>query len=282
MNNTFSSRRFGLLLRKQWIENRKIFLASSAILFGCIFLFYLFNIISDPFFQRESHHITGMDAYAYFRFSSLPFRESILALSGIGYITLLSGHYYTRLSKPATGIQELTLPVSTTEKLLGGLVCGSLLTIFTFATVFLVTDTAFVTALRIIYSDVTFENKAVELSHVNYGYDNAGFKYYYQVLHSKSRVILPIIGFLLSSVFTMGSIYFRRFPFIKTGVIVVVIMASLISTHELLDKMLRKGQVRISDFATNGLAEVTAALFLITFIGALWAATYFRLKEKEV
>src|SRR5690606_21890674 len=109
MNNTFSTRRFALLLRKQWIENRKVSLASSAILFGCISLFYLFSIVGDHFFQKGSHHITGMDAYAYFRFSSLRFRESILALSGVGYITLLSGHYYTRLSKPATGIQELTL-----------------------------------------------------------------------------------------------------------------------------------------------------------------------------
>jgi len=282
MNNTFSATRFGLLLRKQWIENRKIFLASSAVLFGCISLFYLFNIIGDHFFQRDSHHVTGMDAYVYFRFSSLPFRESILTLSSIGYITLLSGHYYTRLSKPATGIQELTIPVSATEKLLGGLIYGSLLTIFTFATVFLVTDVAFVTALRTIYSDVTFENKAVELSQVNYGYDDAGFKYYYHVLDSKSKAILPIIGLLLSSIFTMGSVYFRRLPFIKTGVIVVFIVSSLIATHELLDKMLRQGQVKVNDFATTGLAEVTFILFLITLIGSLWAATYFRLKEKEV
>ncbi|MGV3762753.1 hypothetical protein [Parapedobacter sp.] len=282
MNNTFSTRRFGLLFRKQWIENRKIFLASSVILFGCISLFYLFNIVGDQFFQRDSHHVTGLNAYTYFRFSSLRFRESILGLSGLGYIALLSGHYYARLSKPATAIQELTLPVSATEKLLVGLVSGSLLTILTFAMVFLVTDTAFVTVLRTIYSDVTFENKTVELSQANYGYEHAGFKYYYQVLDSKSRAILPVIGFLLSSIFTVGSIYFRRFPFIKTGVVLVGIVTSLIATSELLDKMLRKGQVKVNGFAPNGFEEVTAVLFLITLIGAFWAAAYFRLKEKEV
>ncbi|MFC7526472.1 hypothetical protein ACFQRK_21110 [Parapedobacter sp. GCM10030251] len=282
MNNTFSTRRFGLLLRKQWIENWKVYLASSAILFGCISLFYILNIVSDNFFQRDSHHITGMDAYTYFRFSSLRFREGILALSGIGYITLLSGHYYSRLSKPATGIQELTLPVSVTEKLLGGLVFGSLLTIFTFIAVCLVTDTAFVAALRVIYSDVTFDNKAVELSQVNYGDGQAGFKYYYQVLDVKSRTILLLFAFLLSSVFTLGSIYFRRFPFIKTGFFVVALISSLTATQEFLNKMLLKDRVEINHFAANGYPEVFFIMFLITLIGSLWAATYFRLKEKEV
>jgi hypothetical protein len=223
-----------------------------------------------------------MDAYAYFRFSSLRFRESILALSGIGYITLLSGHYYTRLSKPATGIQELTLPVSATEKLLGGLIFGSLLTIFTFVAVFLVTDTVFVTALRAIYSDVTFQSKQIELSQVHYGYGEAGFKYYYQVLDSKSRGILPVIGFLLTSVFTLGSIYFGRFPFIKMGVIVVGMVASLVSIRGLLDKMLLNGQVKVNDLALGRLSELIAILLLFILIAVLWAATYFRLKEKEV
>lgn len=282
MNNTFNASRFGLLLRRQWIENRKVFLASTAILFGSICLFYIFNILSDSFVQKNSHHVTGIDAYLYFRFSSLRFREAVLVLSGILYVCLLSGHYFTSLSKPATAIQELTIPVSATEKLLSALLSCSVLSMLTFAAVFSVADAAFVTTIKAIYSDVTFENEAVKLSQANYGYEHTGFKYIYETLDRGTLTTLPVSGFLLSTVFTLGSVYFRRFSFIKTSSIVIAFIGSLVSAQQLLNNLIRKGQVRVSEFTTTRDSELLALFILAAIAGALWAATYFRLKEKEV
>lgn len=44
MNNTFDFNRFSLLVKRQWIENKKLFLMAIVILLGLIIMIYGFNL----------------------------------------------------------------------------------------------------------------------------------------------------------------------------------------------------------------------------------------------
>src|SRR5690606_1399689 len=136
MNNTFSISRFALLLRRQWIENRKVYLAGTMILFGSICFCYILHIINGGVTPSDLVNGGTEDVEKFYYFSKFDFRQLVFVLAGTCYLSLFSGLFFSNLGKPAKAIQELTLPVSKAEKLSVALLFSSLFTIISFAVVF--------------------------------------------------------------------------------------------------------------------------------------------------
>lgn len=283
MNNTFKMTRLGFLLRKQGIEYRKIYFATTVILFGLIALIYAFSILTDSYSRMQIPH----DNYELLRFSSLTFREPVLIISGMFYLCFLSGHYFSNLDKASTAIQELTLPVSTTERLVCSFLLSTVLTTLTFVVVLLVVDTSAVSILRESYKGIDIESIQKQVRSTNYyGYENrAGFKFILQALDVKLLTVFPLFALFISSVFTLGSIYFSRLSFMKTSFVVVLFLGGVTLITTFLSKTIRKGYFHVQD-TNQDYAPVLSILFnaviVILLVGSVWAAIYFRLKEKEV
>lgn len=284
MASTFSSTRFSLLIRKEWIENRKILITGTAILFGAVALSYTFVILTSDYIRFGHTTITNGDATVQFiRFSSLNFRESVLSYSGLFYIALLSGHYFLALGRPTTAIQELTLPVSTTERTIAAFLLSGFLTLLSFTVVFLLVDALYVTGIRTIYRDVILQMSEIQTTYQYEGsvYRFEGFPYLLQAW-DRSQYITPLcIGSILSSVFTLGSVYFSRLPFVKTALAVIVFVGGLLIASTVMEQALKGGRMTVG---SNGsvLSDMLGFLLTAVTIITAWLATYFRLKEKEV
>lgn len=284
MTNTFSSARFSLLIRKQWIENGKIFITSTAILFGVVALSYIFALAYFDYIRFGDTSVTEPFAvFQFIQFSSLGFRQTILSYCGLFYIALLSGHYFLALGRQTTAIQELTLPVSTTERTVVALLLSSILTLLSFTVVFLLLDALFVTGIRAIYRDAILQMGETQATYQSNGrvYRFEGFPYLLQAW-DRSQYMTPLcIGFALSSMFTLGSVYFSRLPFVKTALAVVVFVGGLLIASTVIEQALKGGRMTVGSNGGDLSAMLGFLLTAVTIITA-WLATYFRLKEKEV
>lgn len=279
MTNTSSFARLRLLIRKQWIENRKIFVVSTVILFGAVALYYLLAILGSNFIRSEETTITLHNAHSFFSFSSLNFRLQVLLFSSLFYLTLLSGHYFLALGKPSTAIQELTLPVSATERTVVAFLLSTLVIILTFVLTFLLVDALFVITLKAIYRD--FIRQADEIQPMFQFTDSLhGFPYILQALDRPLFIPIPIIAFILSSVFTLGSVCFTRYSYVRTAFATMGILVLLAIFYVGIKNVLFAGDVQVSD--NDGKLDSLFIGSTVVGIVAIWFATYFRLKEKEV
>lgn len=276
MNNTFKISRLGLLIKKQWIENRRTYFITTAILFGFIVLIYLFNIFIDSY----TKNLISIDSYQFLRFSSLSFRIPTLVLSGIFYLCLLAGHYFSNLGKASTAIQELTLPVSTIERLVCSFLLTTVLTLLTFVSVFLIVDTSAVSILKEVYKDIDIDLLISDQNRYSYGIVY-GFKSILQSLGVIQLIVLPLFALFLSSVFTLGSIYFSRLSFIKTSFVVILFLGIAALSVVTTERTINNGLIAVQYPRQNETLISLNPIILILIIGSIWAAIYFRLKEKE-
>lgn len=273
MNNTFSIRRTKLLFKKQWVELRKIYLGSIIMLAGILFVIYSFNLIT-----RNG----GVDNdFNLLRLSTLSFRSVIFAFAGLIYLSFMAGNYFYRYHTAHTGIQELTLPVSLTEKITTAFLSALILNVLGFIVVFLGIDAMFVTALRYLYNEVDFE-----LLRNNYRdsfAEPAGFQYYGTILDRKATMIFSLAALVIPSVFLLGSIYFSKVSYIKTAIVAVCFFLLLVSAPALIRSFLDKGKISVIDYTDmRSFHETTYIIALLLAIGCFWVAIYYKLKEKEI
>ncbi|TDQ09873.1 hypothetical protein [Pedobacter metabolipauper] len=267
MNNIFNIGRFGLLLKRQWVEFGKIYLISLFVVAGLLVAFYAFNIPSNenlPMFDNGRLR--------------LQFRLPLFIILGFLFISIVSSGYYAVLGQKARSIIELMTPASTFEKFLAGVLFTGVLTIFCFILIFSVTDIMFMNYMEKTltfphFNDPvmgTFKSASIVSFYTEISKDNV-FPYFYAV------------PFLVTSVFLLGSIYFNTFHYIKTAISVMVFISVLSYftykvgswIHELYP--VTGGGYHASK--NNALTYILIGSILITLI--FWITTYFRLKEKE-
>lgn len=253
MNNTFNINRFGLLLKRQWLEFGKIYLITLLVVLGTIVGFYSLNLLF------EVRELSVRD---------LSFREPFFIIFGALFITVIASNYFAPLGQKSRAVIDLMLPASVFEKFLSGVLFTSVLSTLSFIVIFFAVDFAFVSTLR--------ENfGAEELKNVPYIFS----KDYHEAMY-----MLLAMPFLVTSVFLLGSIYFNRFHYIKT-VVTVMIFGAIWSylIVKVTKKLITTGKVNES--AATGTNSNSIFLFvsitaLITLV--FWIITYVRLKEKEV
>ena len=98
MNNTFNLQRFGLLLKRQWLEFGKIYLVSLVVALGVIIAFYgfalwpyLIQTVKEPFDFR------------------LNFREPLFFIFGFIFISIIASNHFAHLGQKPKAIIDLLL-----------------------------------------------------------------------------------------------------------------------------------------------------------------------------
>ncbi|WP_285009286.1 hypothetical protein [Pedobacter faecalis] len=256
MNNTFDIKRFGLLLRRQWLEFGRIYLMALGVAFGAITIFYLYSFwpsIIRPDFPHVGVH----------------FREPLFLIFGFLFITVIASSYFAHYGQKAKTVIDLLIPASTFEKFLAAVLFTAVLTVLSFIGIFWLIDFGFITNYR-----------------ANYG--TARELHLFFALHVPDLFTpLYFVPALATSIFLCGSIYFHKFHYIKTALSVMIFTGLgtyiVANAGEALTR--NRHQLPTSPFMKvdgKDLAEISITLILILLTLAIWSITYVRLKEKEV
>ena len=274
MNQTFDLTRFGLLVRKTWIENRKMFFYALIIQFGWT-AFWFFD-------RRNSLTIDWQTTL--FNLTLLP--------TGFIFANYLTNHQFGEKNKT---IGSLLLPASALEKLL----------VILFYSLFLFAGFQLVTFL--LMDNITYQY-AFRTATKDYLYlyksDNP------QIEPSIRPIVFSDFKFLYQNYFIgytfaiFGGIYFPRLSFVKTAAASFLLFLSIIwlNTKALgwyIDNFqsiylgTRKLSIPVTGFIftapkvenleMNALyANEILMVSVVLIVGMMLLATYFRLKEKQI
>jgi hypothetical protein len=272
MNNTFNIQRFGLLLKRQWLEFGKIYLITLGVAAGVIIAFYGFSL-----FRVLAGEID-------FSARVLSFREPLFLIFGFLFITVISSSYFAHLGQKPKAIIDLLIPASTFEKFLAGIFFTAVLSSIAYLLIFFITDLAFISKLRNMYPnrfwtytmDATEEKKDL-------------ITYFFSRYAPKEFVsIYVIVPFFITSIFLLGSIYFNKYHYIKTTIVVMIFSGIwgyiIVNTAEEIFKgrvpIYRDSNIKLDNPKVWIEIGIFCVILLITSI--IWRITYQRLKEKEV
>lgn len=268
MNQFFSVKRFTFLVGKHWADNKKRYSLSVLAFIGLLIAWFVFVLLIDDGepLEHEIQQIT------YF-----------LSLFAVG--TFYASQYFRDLGSRSKGINFLLVPASAFEKLLCALLYSVVLFFVVFTTVFYLVDVLMVTISN------TFVKTDTRVANV--------FNVVFLRFNGDSIVRLLFVFFSIQSVFLLGSVYFRKYSFIKTiisGFVGFFILACLV--FFLFDFLLPKGEYQSGflasyrvhiDGVNDRLVEVPRWIgkvfsFLVMYAMApfLWLVSYYRLREKQV
>ena len=278
-NQTFSFDRWTKLLLFHWTVNRKRYLLSLPAMAGLLLVWESFIIVMNRF-QPLDKGFQGMTYYA--------------GLYAVG--ALYASMTFAESGTKAQGIAWLATPASALEKLLCGLLYSAIAFFVVYNLIFYLVD---IPMIRI--ANGLIENgrrtwpgglriDPVQIFDMSKGglNDHA----------DEADHLFVLFYFALQSAFALGSIYFNRYAFVKTGVAVVIALGCfMILQQRIIDPTLPPGWHRqnfydwLADWDTLRARGVRLSPTLGAVLGAMliygipvvcWTATYFRIKEKEV
>jgi hypothetical protein len=259
MNNIFSSQRFFKLLSKHTREQYKTYLISTAVLIGILSLMLGFT----AYLSGGELGVRAQIAYFYI----------FLFLSG----TIFTSMVFADLSDKKKSIPALTLPVSNFERFFVGWVYS-----------YLIFQVVFVICYFIVDSIV------IQVGNINPNVKNELFS----VIDDKNKFLIAFLIFgLLHAVAFLGAIFFEKLHFIKTAFTIFILLGALQLINVPLISFFFKTNARMQPiFAGVSLQEkdnyyfinpvdqsyaILITMFLAVSI-VLWAAAFFKLKEKQV
>jgi hypothetical protein len=270
MNNTFNINRFGLLLKRQWLEFGKIYLMSLVVLAGIIIGFYFFNI---PDFNRSLYR---WDDHGHVQ---LGFRLPTFIAIGFLFLTIEASAYFSAFGQKPKAIMELMTPASASEKFIVAFLFTAILSLISYLLIFYIIDSLFVNYINELWQN----NKA---TNYNTGKLTAvSFSTLFDDLTSEREFkFLFALPFFFSSIFLLGSIYFNRFHYIKTAVSVTALFSLIIFMTIKFGSWITAGKSRVYSVNTIERDFVFTIFFWssVTLSLIIWLITYVRLKEKEV
>ena len=265
MNSSFSFQRLSLLIRKQWAENSRFYgLASLAMLGVMSMVFIIFWILMDFPNYREDQTVV-----IYF-----------IGLFLVG--CLFASTAFQALGEKEKGQYWLSLPATHTEKLV---------TVILFSTVlfFLVYTACFflVKWLALVYVEMRMKDSPV----ITYS------KY------SNREKVIPylLLGFFaVQALFLLGSIYFKKYAYVKTVILGIAFFGIYIyCMARLFNDSLPEGfhwegyRVVFNNIPNNNsiyhlysfgetFNQVLLAIIKWIWAPVFWVIAWFRLKEKEI
>lgn len=279
-SDRFSWSRWTLLVSKHWVENRKRYGLALLAIGGLLLAWFSFILAmdkADPMntFYQYATYFTG------------------LYISGSLYASTL----FAELSSRRDGIPFLALPASQLEKLLCAILFGVVLFFIAYTLLFYLVD----------YPMVKLSNQLI--INMPRNYPNTTLRVMANPVYNwftanggpapEQEFHLFLWGFFsVQSASLLGSLYFTRYSFIKTVIVLVLGLLAAVAiqsdvirlflphgwdngwtgwyTHEVngdLDKV-----IELPDAAENAITR----LVLWAPPVLLWLITYFRLKEKQV
>ena len=263
MNNFFNYHRFALLVKRQWVENRRLFLMALATLLGLGIVIYSLG--------------------TNWRNGNLMLIEIRMALFFIGFFS--AGSFFTNyifrdLSDKNSSTSFLLVPASHFEKKLSACVYVFIVFPIVFLILFSVIDYSFVNIANNIASDLNIIGKKPNMFLIDYLRDG-----------NYRRLNFPIPAWFCVQAFViLGSISFTGWSYIKTGftgfaILFVVVLFVGFMQKLFLDDFSNKlsgahyFQIKptrdmLNGYVMFGIKYVLTPLLLVI--------AYFKLKEKQV
>lgn len=277
MNQVFNFNRWLLYTGKHWAENKKKYLLGLGALAALLILW--FSIVMMVEQHQPMNYNMQLTTYH-------------VGLFAIGL--LFASFLFHELSDNPKGIHFLMVPASVTEKLLTAIFFGLILFVICYTAVFYAVDTLMVKI-------------ANTLSAATTDVDNHGRPYVEKVVniftgpsHLHDEYIfawLFLIYLALQTAFTLGSVYFTKYSFIKTAIsILVVFLFFMLLVGQVLDALMPEGDFSnsMASYAVKDnmgervvmlpswVPDIVYFCFRFGFPPIFILATWFRLKEKEV
>ncbi|MGK6350324.1 hypothetical protein [Parapedobacter sp. DT-150] len=282
MNNRINFRRFMLFVHQQWAIHRGIYLLSIPIVAGVISMYYLTKL-----YVRQQMYVIEWSS-SFVDFSSLHGRKEYMLIVGALYVALLAGNYFGDLNDRTRNIQAFTLPVSALERAICALLFPVFGGIITYVTLFLVIDTAFVSALQHIYADSIAAMRRVvavrDLSGNLLFPTTFGFPYFSDSWAPDDYIPL-LLWSAIGMLFLVGTLFFKKLPFVKTAVVIVGFVFVTTFLGDMVGDSLKYGKIRAVDYGwETALLEQIAVTAGCTVLVLLLAGLtlYHRFKDREI
>ncbi|NVN93821.1 MAG: hypothetical protein HXX18_00920 [Bacteroidetes bacterium] len=246
MNEVFNLKRFGLLFKEQTSKNLKLFLMGTVLVFAVLFVFSLLSILSN-----------------YTNWQAFNNRIELYKIIIFPTSCLVSGIWFTHLSKSTQGSGNLMLPVSAFERILIAFIINIIVI-------------NLMNLLIVLSIEVIFFQKIYILRFAKYFFIDYRF---YNLL------------FLLQSLFLIGSLVFKKVSILKTGVtiFILLIIFQLINVLSINIVFRDIPNLNYNDVFFNQNSNLVTPKYYdflmrcISYIGfpLIWVASYFKLKEKQ-
>lgn len=255
MNNQFNLNRFSLLFKKHTVEHYRGYLMSLFVLLGL-----LVTIICS---------ITELGTMPLKIDTQMAVYCSLLILAG----TIFTSNVFLNLGDKKKAVTTLLLPASAFEKFLVGWIYSFL--------VFQLTFTAMFYAVIWLFLHIKGSTDIMDL------------------FSTRLRVYLVVVFYcFLHAIAIYGAIYFKKMHFIKTAFAFFI----MVMVIWLLNNMILKNILPVHQFSSNlpfmGVSFVSgnsyymlgstndfrswSCIMFVALSFIIWAATYFRLKEKQI
>lgn len=269
MNNTFNFNRFSMLVKRQWIENRKLFLMASIILLGLGVVFYSFNMsfITGKVFIGDG-------------------RMVILTGSFFLIGTFFTNYVLKDFSNKNNGTSFLLIPASHLEKMLNVIFYTFIIFPIVYWLLSYTIDFTFVSIGNNILSNYNNTNGLPNIEK-NEIWLNASSK-----KDTWSKSLIFGIWLVFQSSFVLGSIIFKSWAYIKTGFAGIIIFFSIyliagISFEVLVSDLAHQVEVNSSAYlqikpTRDSMENITLVCLKYVFTPILLLIAYFKLKEKQV
>jgi hypothetical protein len=260
MNQFFDLKRFSLLVLKHWADNKKRYTLSLLAYVGLLTTWFLFGLIVEGI--PDGHGLPEDVQIATFFFS----------LFAVG--TFYASQYFGDLGSRHKGSHFLLVPGSSFEKLL----CSLFFTVILFPLLligcFYLVDVIMVAIANSFSGNSTNDGKStvanifkVELIRFN---------------PTQAIYLLPFF-FSVQSLFLLGSVYFKKYNFIKTIITGFVIFLTLfLITYVVFEHVLPEKE---DDYYFQKIEKWFPTLLQVLVYSTAplaWVATYFVLKAKQV
>jgi len=257
MNNTFNMQRFLWLFSKHTKENYKTYLMSLGVVAGILFI--------------------SLGYVAYFEGLGNGIQEAFFAVFLVFSGSVFASLAFSNLGHKNNAISILTLPVSTFERFLVSWIYS-----------FVIFQIAFVACFY-----------AVDIAIINISNHNSTTKTeVFDIISADSRMYIVFLCFwLLHGVSFLGSVFFQKLHFIKTALVFFLVLTILVFANQALARLIMDHHVSVrmplsnlfikegtSMYYIDTHASMPLILTIMLSVGALclWAAAYFKLKEKQV
>lgn len=265
MNNTFDFNRFSLLVKRQWVENKKLFLMAS---FGIVGILVILNSL---IMRWESGTIYEFARFLIFNLS--------LFLSG----SIFANYVFKDISDKNSGTSFLLIPASHFEKFLTGVLYAFIIFPIVFLALFYFVDYGFVSIGDNIKDGMKSSGvKNIQLYSFIFGNKNT------------KEELGRIIGFWLvvQAFVLMGAAQFEGRSYVKTtfmgfALLILIGFVVYLSDKLLLNDIIKQFQNKgYSRELVKPTKDVVSGIFKICLIyvfpSVLLLIAYFKLKEKQV
>jgi hypothetical protein len=271
MNNTFDFNRFSLLVKRQWVENKKLFLMASFALFGLGIIAY----------SLSTNWNNGQISEAI---------QVLFFMVGLFFVgTSFTNYIFKDFSDKNSTTHFLMTPSSHLEKLLSGCVYSFIVFPIVFLIIYFAIDYFFVGFANSVHHDLVAKN----LIHDDSWKENT---LWIEQLSEKPKSFLqPLIGMWLmaQSATIIGTLMFTRWAYIKTAFISMAFIIALgFLTNYIFDFMIgaydKQTITKTHNFyllikpTKDMMMDITIICLKYVFTPILLLIAYFKLKEKQV